>query len=140
MFARFLACGFFLAIILPASAADKPFTQDRARAIIGNLQKIVTPNGIDEKALVTINGTKQWITVRGRDRNNPILLFIHGGPAAPEMPTSWTFQNGWEDYFTVVQWDQRGSGKTYAANDPARIRPTLSVETRENDTQDLVHY
>src|SRR5262249_30716677 len=140
MFARFLACGFFLAIILPASAADKPFTQDRARAIIGNLQKIVTPNGIDEKALVTINGTKQWITVRGRDLRNPILLFIHGGPAAPEMPTSWTFQNGWEDYFTVVQWDQRGSGKTYNANDPARIAPTLTPPQMEADVDAMVQY
>ena len=67
--------------------------------------------------------------MRGRDLNNPILLFLHGGPGAPEMPTSWTFQNPWEDYFTVVQWDQRGSGKTYNANDPAKIAPTMSEAT-----------
>ena len=78
--------------------------------------------------------------VRGRDRQNPILLFIHGGPAAPEMPTSWTFQNPWEDFFTVVQWDQRGSGKTYDANDPNMIRPTLSTKRMEKDAEAVVRY
>ena len=69
----------------------------------------------------------QWISVRGRDRRNPILLFIHGGPASTEMPVSWLYQSGWEDYFTVVQWDQRGAGKTYVANDPAVVEPTITA-------------
>ena len=130
-----LACG-------EAAAADaKPsFTQDDARAIIGNLQKVVTPNGIDRRMAIPINGTQQWITVRGRDLRNPILLFIHGGPAAPEMPTSWTFQNPWEDYFTVVQWDQRGAGKTYNANDPAKVAPTMNLVQMEADTEAVVQY
>lgn len=124
-----------------AYAENKPaFTQNDARAIIANLQKVVTPNGIDKQVLVPVNGTQQWITVRGRDLRNPVLLFIHGGPAAPEMPTSWTFQNGWEDYFTVVQWDQRGSGKTYNANDPAKIAPTLTLAQMEADTAAMVEY
>jgi len=140
MIARFLVCGALLMMAVPAMAAGKPFTQDRARAIIGNLQKIVSPNGIDEKLLVPINGTKQWITVRGRDRNNPILLFIHGGPAAPEMPTSWTFQNPWEDYFTVVQWDQRASGKSYNANDPKTVGPTITLTQMVSDAEAMVTY
>ncbi|HEX3810616.1 MAG TPA: alpha/beta hydrolase [Rhizomicrobium sp.] len=139
MHARLLAC-LFLAAPLAAHAADKPFTQDSARAIVADLQKVVSPNGIDQRMEVPINGTKQWITIRGRDRNNPILLFIHGGPAAPEMPTSWTFQNGWEDYFTVVQWDQRGSGKTYNANDPAKIASTITLPQMVSDTEAMVTY
>jgi pimeloyl-ACP methyl ester carboxylesterase len=123
------------------NAAPTPtFTQDKARSIIAGLQKIVSPNGIDQQMLVPINGTKQWITIRGRDRNNPILLFIHGGPGAPEMPTSWTFQNGWEDYFTVVQWDQRGSGKTYNANDSKKIGPTITVPQMVADTEAMAGY
>jgi pimeloyl-ACP methyl ester carboxylesterase len=110
------------------------------RSIVENLQKVVTTNGIDEREAIEIGGIKQWITIRGRDRDNPILLFIHGGPGAPEMPTSWTFQNPWEDYFTVVQWDQRGSGKTYNTNDPEKVRPTLSTDRMEKDTQALVQY
>jgi len=121
-------------------AQPGPFTRDDARAIIANVQKIVTPNGVDTSVAVPINGAKQWITVRGRDSRNPILLFIHGGPAAPEMPTSWTFQNGWEDFFTVVQWDQRGAGKTYTANDPAKIAPTLTVAQMEQDTDAMARY
>jgi pimeloyl-ACP methyl ester carboxylesterase len=140
---RFLICAAMFAAIVPRAAnADSPpaFTQDKARKIIGELQKVVSPNGIDQQMEVEIGGTKQWITIRGRDRKNPILLFLHGGPGAPEMPTSWTFQNPWEDYFTVVQWDQRGSGKTYNANDPKKIRPTMSEDRMEQDTQELVQY
>lgn len=124
-----------------AQAADKkPFTQDDARKIVGDLQKVVTPNGIEKLMTIPVNGTQQWISIRGRNLDNPILLFIHGGPAAPEMPTSWTFQNGWEDYFTVVQWDQRGSGKTYLANDPAKIKPTLSKAQIVSDAEAVVRY
>lgn len=127
-------------LVAPAAAAEKPFSRDDARSIIRNLQKVVTPGGIDESMAVPINGTRQWITVRGRDRRNPILLFIHGGPAAPEMPTSWTFQNGWEDYFTVVQWDQRGAGKTYNANDPKKIAPTITLAQMVADTEAMTRY
>jgi pimeloyl-ACP methyl ester carboxylesterase len=126
-----------------AHAADEvthPFSQDDARALIGGVQKIVSLNGIEEQTKVSINGTEQWIAVRGRDLSNPILLFLHGGPGAPEMPTSWTFQNDWEDYFTVVQWDQRGSGKTYLANDPEKIKPTMTVPQMVSDAEAMVTY
>lgn len=43
---------------------------------------ITTPNGIDEEAYVQIGGIEQWITIRGEDRNNPVLLFLHGGPTS----------------------------------------------------------
>ncbi len=142
MYVRLLACLMLLAPIAANAADGRPdaFSKDQARAIIANLQKIVSPHGVDMQTQVAIGGTKQWITVRGRDLGNPILLFIHGGPAAPEMPTSWTFQNPWEDYFTVVQWDQRGSGKTYLANDPKKIGPTLSLDRMEKDTEEVVQY
>jgi pimeloyl-ACP methyl ester carboxylesterase len=129
-----------LLAVSPAQASGARFSQDVARGIIANLQKVVTERGLDKQMLVSINGASQWITIRGRDARNPILLFIHGGPAAPEMPTSWTFQNPWEDYFTVVQWDQRGSGKTYNANDPKKIAPTLNLAQMESDTDAMVRY
>jgi pimeloyl-ACP methyl ester carboxylesterase len=141
MVCRVLAASVALAVAVPATAnAKSAFTQERARSIVGNLQQVVTEHGIDKQMLVPINGTKQSITIRGRDMHNPILLFIHGGPAAPEMPTSWTFQNPWEDYFTVVQWDQRGAGKTYNANDPAKIAPTITLPQMVSDTEAMVRY
>jgi pimeloyl-ACP methyl ester carboxylesterase len=109
----------------------------RARAIVRDAQAIQQPPGIDEQQYVTIGGIRQWISVRGHDRRNPILLFIHGGPASVEAPVSWLYQSAWEDYFTVVQWDQRGAGKTWLANDPKLVTPTLSKERMVEDAEEM---
>ena len=94
-----------------ATKADPSMiSRDEVRRILDSNRMILTPQGIDEKIKLHINGIDQWISVRGKDRRNPILLFLHGGPASPAMPEGYTFQTPWEDYFTVVQWDQRGSG------------------------------
>jgi proline iminopeptidase len=123
-----------------SSPAQQTFTRTQATSIIGAARKIVAPNGIEELLEIPIGGTKQWISVRGRDRGNPVLLMIHGGPASPEMPSSWFFQNSWEDYFTVVQWDQRGSGKSYNANDPKTIQPTISAQRMIEDAGEVVQF
>ena len=119
---------------------EKTFTRAEVTLIIRNARKIVTQNGVEEQLEIPIGGTKQWISVRGKDRRNPVLLLIHGGPASPEMPSSWFFENGWEDYFTVVQWDQRGSGKSYLANDPETIRPTITAKRMVDDAAEVVQY
>jgi proline iminopeptidase len=124
----------------PSAAASPPFSRERATGIVADWRKIVSPQGVDERLEIPIGGTKQWISVRGRDRRNPIILMIHGGPASPEMQTSWTWQSDWEDYFTVVQWDQRGAGKSYVANDPAVIGPTLSLDRIADDAAEVVQY
>jgi len=121
-------------------AEGQSFTRTEVTSIVADARKIVSANGIEELLEIPVAGTKQWISVRGRDRRNPLLLMIHGGPASPEMPTSWAFQSGWEDFFTVVQWDQRGSGKTYRANDPAMIAPTLTLERITEDAGEVVQY
>lgn len=108
--------------------------------IIATTRKVVSPNGVEELLPVPINGTTQWLSIRGRDRRNPILLFLHGGPGAPTMPVAYTFQSPWEDYFTVVQWDQRGAGKTYAANDPKALASTMTVEQMTSDAEEVVRY
>jgi pimeloyl-ACP methyl ester carboxylesterase len=70
---------------------------------------------IDEGLFVDINGMEQWITIRGRDRKNPVLLLLHGGPGFP-MSFMAPALADWEQHFTVVQWDQPGGGATYAKN------------------------
>ena len=123
----------------PASAGPgKAYTRAEVTSIIGDARRIVSANGVEELLELPIGGTKQWISVRGRDRGNPVLLMIHGGPASPEMPSSWFFQTGWEDYFTVVQWDQRGAGKSYNANDPEAIAPTLTAARMVQDAAEVV--
>jgi proline iminopeptidase len=123
-----------------APTEDKRFSREEVTGIIAAARKIVSGKGVEEFLQIPVGGTQQWISVRGRDRSNPILLMIHGGPASPEIPTSWYFQSGWEDYFTVVQWDQRGSGKTYNANDPKLIQSTLSLDRITADAGEVVQY
>lgn len=125
------------------TASQKPpatAPADKAKAAIAEIRKITATRGIQELIEIPVGGTKQWISVRGRDRANPILLVIHGGPAAPEMPASWFYQTPWEEFFTVVQWDQRGAGKTYRANDPAVIAPTLSLDRIVDDAAEVITY
>lgn len=127
-----LALALFAAV--PAAAAPDP------HAVLAEVDRIVSDHGIDEAKAVEIGGIRQWITVRGRDRRNPILLVIHGGPAAPELPNRYLFEGPWTDYFTVVEWDQRGAGKTFELNDPAKVAPTMGKERIVKDGEELVDW
>jgi pimeloyl-ACP methyl ester carboxylesterase len=101
---------------------------------------ITSPSGINSLQSVRIGGIDQWIEVRGQNVNNPILLFIHGGPGIAFIPLAGAWQASWERHFTVVQWDQRGAGKTYASNDKELQRRTMNVPQMEQDTLDVVNY
>ena len=111
-----------------------------ATPIIANARKIVTPNGVERLEKVRIGGIEQWVSIRGTDKRNPVLLFIHGGPGYVSIPMSWWFSRGWEEYFTVVQWDQRGAGKTYLINDPKSVAPTLTLERMVADTEEMISW
>lgn len=120
------------------AGAGKPFTQDTARAIVAQSRSIVSPRGIEELRQVDIGGIRQWISVRGNDRRNPILLYLHGGPGAAEMVEAYGYQRPWEDFFTVVQWDQRGAGKTYAANTPEAMASGMTIEGMVRDAEEMI--
>jgi pimeloyl-ACP methyl ester carboxylesterase len=128
----------------PPTGNEKPKEELMPRHVvtetIAATRKIVSPNGVEELLPVQINGITQWMSIRGRDRRNPILLYLHGGPGSPTMPEAYTFQSPWEDYFTVVQWDQRGTGKTYASNDPKALASTINVEQMTSDAEEVVRY
>lgn len=115
-------------------------TRAEVIGIIAANRKIVSPNGIEEQVELHIDGINQWISIRGRDRRNPILLLLHGGPGSPDMPLAWTFQSPWEDYFTVVEWDQRGTGKTYASNTEAAMAPGMTIDGMTKDAAQVVEY
>jgi pimeloyl-ACP methyl ester carboxylesterase len=53
------------------------------------------------------------------------------------MPLNWWYARGWEEYFTVVEWDQRGAGKTYLMNDPEAVAPTMTRERFVQDTEEM---
>ena len=101
---------------------------------------ITSPNGIASLERVRIGGIDEWIEIRGQNVNNPILLFIHGGPGIAFIPLAGDFQGPWEERFTVVEWDQRGAGKTYASNDKELQQRTMNVPQMEQDTLEVVNY
>jgi pimeloyl-ACP methyl ester carboxylesterase len=133
-----LACALLLAGPGANARADGIAGRLDAVKIVAGMRRIVTPQGIEKTQAVKIGGIEQWISVRGADRRNPVLLMLHGGPGYVAMPTSWYFQRGWEEYFTVVQWDQRGAGKTYAANDPDKVAPTMTRARMLADAEEMV--
>jgi len=91
----------------------RPFTpsfkDDRGRPLPGSIASL-------EK--IKLGGLDQWILVRGRNRTNPVVLFLHGGPGMPAMYLAHRFQRPLEDRFVMVQWDQRGAGKSYSPRIP----------------------
>jgi proline iminopeptidase len=122
------------------TSAGKPGSRAEAVAIIADARKIVTPDGVERLEAIRIGGIEQWVSARGADRRNPVLLHIHGGPGYISIPMSWWFSRGWEEYFTVVQWDQRGAGKTHLLNDPATIAPTLTRERMVADAEEMAQW
>ncbi len=79
---------------------------------------------VNEQGFVRIGGIDQWIAIQGRDAANPAILYLHGGPAEAQSPFLQEFLP-WEQDFTVVNWDQRGSGKTFGCNGPSTPDMTL---------------
>ena len=95
---------------------------------------------MEQQELVTIGGVPQWISIRARDRNAPILLVLHGGPGFTLSPVSDYYMRDWEEFFTVVQWDQRGAGKSYRREDREALAPTMTIERLVLDTEELIEH
>ena len=93
------------------------------------------PNSISEKIFVDINGVKQGMIIRGRDLNNPALLYVHGG--MPDTFLNQRYPTGLEEYFTVVWWELRGAGLSYSPDMP---RDTLTSEQMVSDTLAVTNY
>ncbi|MDA9403362.1 alpha/beta fold hydrolase [Bradyrhizobium sp. CCBAU 45389] len=100
---------------------------------------IRSPNGVQEGRFVDIGGIRQWIEIRGEDRDNPVLLFVHGGPGGTTLPVSSGWRS-WEKHFTVVQWDQRGTSRTYGAAGEDTLAPTMTLERMTQDGVELAEY
>jgi pimeloyl-ACP methyl ester carboxylesterase len=126
--------GIFATLLAAVAAAQTP------NDIFRSARTIVTTDGINEQSLVPIGGIPQWVSVRGRHKSNPVLLFLHGGPAFTVSPVSYFYMRDWEEHFTVVQWDQRGAGKTYAASDPAKIKDSMTIDRLVTDAEELIGY
>ncbi|WP_213591855.1 alpha/beta hydrolase [Paenibacillus sp. FSL W8-0186] len=91
--------------------------------------KIEGKNSISILEQVEINGTGHELLIRGQDKSNPIVIFVHGGPAVSEIPYATKYQDLLEKDFTVVRYDQRASGKSYHfGEDYSNLSTDLLVE------------
>jgi pimeloyl-ACP methyl ester carboxylesterase len=66
-----------------------------------------------------LGGVDQWVLIRGENVSNPLLIVLHGGPGMSEMGFFRHCNAALERSFTVVHWDQRGTGKSFDRHIPA---------------------
>jgi pimeloyl-ACP methyl ester carboxylesterase len=110
------------------SGRTEPFKDSSGEIIEGSIAAL-------EK--VELGGMEQWILIRGENKDNPVLLWLHGGPGAAQMPTARHFNGNLEAEFIVVHWDQRGAGKS---NPPDFDETTMTVNQYIEDTIELTRY
>lgn len=109
----------------------------------GNTQALLDENGdvmvdsLSEKIFIDVNGTTQGMFIKSADINNPVLLFLHGGPGMPEYFLTEQYPTGLENDFTVVWWDRRGAGLSFSPNIP---KDSLTIEQCIQDTITVTNY
>jgi pimeloyl-ACP methyl ester carboxylesterase len=104
----------------------KPFLDEHGKPLAGS---------ISEKIFVNINGLEEGMFIKSKDVTHPVLLYLHGG--MPDYFLTDKYPTGLEDYFTVVWWEQRGSGISYSPNIP---RETLTSDQMISDTLEVTNY
>ena len=97
----------------------------------GNLQ----PNSIAEERRVLLGGVEQYVLVRGKNRDAPLMVFVHGGPGAAETPFLRRHNAALEDDFVVVYWEQRGAVHSY---DPESNPADITIDRLTNDLGELI--
>ncbi|KMY54330.1 proline iminopeptidase [Bacillus sp. FJAT-27231] len=99
--------------------------------------KIKDINAISELRKIIIGGIEQWLLIRGENKNNPLLLLVHGGPGAAQIGFNRDYQQDLEKHFIVVNWDQRGAGLSYSKKIPTE---TMNIPQFLNDLNELTIY
>lgn len=122
-----------LALVALAVALARPATT----APIVGADGEPLPGSVAELTTVDLGGHDLGVMIRGTSTDNPVLLFLAGGPGGSELGAMRRHLTGLEESFTVVTWDQRGAGTSYAELDPT---DTLNLEGYVADTIALTDY
>ena len=109
----------------------------RANNKLARTQAITATNAVDEHIAIDVNGSEQWLRIRGHNVGNPVLLYLHGGPGGPTLPLYRHCMTPWEEHFTVVQWDQRGAGKSFLAGTAPGV---MTLPQLVDDTLSIISY
>ncbi|MHB1459042.1 MAG: alpha/beta fold hydrolase [Armatimonadota bacterium] len=123
-----LTCVFILVGVLLAFSpgTPEPFLDENGSLLAGS---------ISEKIYININGVEQGMFIKSKDATHPVLLYLHGG--MPDYFLTQKYPTGLEEYFTVVWWEQRGSGMSYSADIPPE---TMTLEQMISDTLEVTNY
>jgi pimeloyl-ACP methyl ester carboxylesterase len=122
-------------VVLAVNSPGKlePLKDSEGKAIVGSLA---------EKNFIEIGGIRQGFFIRAENPENPVILFLHGGPGSPELPMIIPYEvpERLEKYFTVCYWDQRGSGMSFSNSiDSATMTRAQMVEDTRQMTEYLQH-
>ncbi len=109
-----------------SNGKPEPFSDSNGNQLKGS---------ISEKTFITIGGIRQGMFIKSKNQGNPVLLYLHGG--IPDYFLTRKYPTLLEDYFTVVWWEQRGSGLSYSANIPAE---TMNLDQIISDTKEVTNY
>ncbi len=115
-------------LLLSSKGKPIPLTDEQGNPIAGS---------ISEKVFIDVNGVNQGMFIKSVDETNPVLLFLHGGPGMPEYFLTQTYPTGLEENFTVVWWDQRGSGLSFSPDIPSE---TMTIDQLVTDTLEVTNY
>jgi proline iminopeptidase len=116
-----------VAVLIARPATTPPIVGPDGKPLPGSIAELIT---------VPIGGHDQAMMIRGRDIENPVLLYLAGGPGGTDLGAI-RADTGLEQHFVVVTWEQRGAGKSYAALDPV---DTLTLEQMVSDTVEVTNY
>jgi pimeloyl-ACP methyl ester carboxylesterase len=125
-----LACllGLVGALVIWSRGTVRPLLDSEGRPL---------PNSISEKIWVDVNGIEQGMFIESENDANPVLLVIHGGPGMPDHFLTNRYPTGLEELFTVVWWEQRGTGLSYRSDIPVE---TMTVDQFVADTLAMTNY
>lgn len=113
-------------LFISSPGKPEPFVDDAGIPIAGS---------ISEKTFLTIGGIKQGMFIKGKNRENPVLLYLHGG--IPDYFLTQKYATRLEDHFTVVWWEQRGFGLSYNPGIPAESK---NLDQMISDTKEVTNY
>jgi proline iminopeptidase len=117
-----------LTVLIALPASTPPILGEDGKSLPGSIAELTT---------VRLGGQDQSIMIRGHSIDNPVLLYLSGGPGQTDLPYTRVLFKDLEEDFVIVGWDQRGTGKSYAALDPVS---TLTLDRAISDTIELADY
>jgi len=117
-----------LIVLFYSPGKPEPFLDNNGKPLLGSLS---------EKTFVTIGGFRQGMFIRSKNINNPVLLYVHGGPAFPNYFLVEKYKPGLEANFTVCYWEQRGGGLSYSPDVPLN---TMTFEQLTSDAIEVTNY